>query len=212
MTPDWLLERYALGEATAEERARVQADPDLAKQLSALELSTTEIHALHPRLRERPKTQSAWSFWLLPVAAACAVALAVSAPSEEDVRAKGNRTALLIYRATPTGPQRLAPNAPCEKGDRLQIEYTAGAARFGAIFSIDGRGHVTQHWPEGDSAAALEPHALLPFAYELDDAPAFERFVFIYGPKSFALSGLGQALVSDARLPVGETVFTVTKP
>jgi hypothetical protein len=56
------------------------------------------------------------------------------------------------------------------------------------ILSVDGRGVVTQHLPrDGTQAARLaaESQVLLDFAYELDDAPRWERFYFVAGPAPF---------------------------
>jgi hypothetical protein len=50
------------------------------------------------------------------------------------------------------------------------------------IFSIDGKGLVTLHFPENQAdSTLLQPRdrVLLQSAYELDDAPEFERFFFI---------------------------------
>ena len=56
------------------------------------------------------------------------------------------------------------------------------------IVSVDGRGVVTQHLPrDGAQAARLsaESQALLDVAYELDDAPRWERFYFVAGSAPF---------------------------
>jgi hypothetical protein len=51
------------------------------------------------------------------------------------------------------------------------------------VFSVDGRGSVVLHYPSNASdSTALSPggaHAL-PFSYELDDAPGFERFFLVW--------------------------------
>jgi len=60
------------------------------------------------------------------------------------------------------------------------------------LLSLDGAGRVTVHLPDptGVGAAAAVPLAAarevrLPSAYELDDAPAFERFVLITADRPF---------------------------
>ena len=53
---------------------------------------------------------------------------------------------------------------------------------LGVIVSIDGNGAVTLHAPrDAATSSVLEPEGatLLPDAYELDDAPHFERFFFV---------------------------------
>ncbi len=50
------------------------------------------------------------------------------------------------------------------------------------ILSIDGAGTVTLHFPEkaaGDTTLPAGSRVFLPRSYELDGAPAFERFFFI---------------------------------
>jgi hypothetical protein len=62
--------------------------------------------------------------------------------------------------------------------------------------SIDGRGAVTMHLPPaGTHAAALknEPTVLLDQAYELDDAPRWERFYFVTGDAAFDAAPVLQA-------------------
>jgi hypothetical protein len=68
------------------------------------------------------------------------------------------------------------------------VAYRCASRRFGVIVSIDGRGVVTRHLPlTGAAAAALEPGAttLLDRAYELDDAPRWERFFLVTGETAF---------------------------
>jgi hypothetical protein len=62
--------------------------------------------------------------------------------------------------------------------------------------SIDGAGNVTMHLPPaGDRAAALkhETTVLLDQAYELDDAPRWERFYFVAGESPFDVAPVMQA-------------------
>jgi hypothetical protein len=56
---------------------------------------------------------------------------------------------------------------------------------------------VTRHLPErGETAARLEGGAvvLLAHAYELDDAPAWERFFFVTAEAPFDVAGVESAL------------------
>ncbi|HLT39755.1 MAG TPA: hypothetical protein VK034_25910, partial [Enhygromyxa sp.] len=63
-----------------------------------------------------------------------------------------------------------------------QVSYVPAGRREGVIVSIDGAQAVTLHHP---SDAAAEPSLIdgqeipLAHAYELDDAPGFERFVLV---------------------------------
>ncbi|MBN1838324.1 MAG: hypothetical protein JW820_20865, partial [Spirochaetales bacterium] len=77
-----------------------------------------------------------------------------------------------------------------------QLGYVAAARAYGVILSIDGRGVVTLHFPVGSTGAGeleREGESLLPFAYELDDAPGFERFFFVTGPEPFAVDSVLEA-------------------
>ncbi len=104
---------------------------------------------------------------------------------------------LWVYRqravANQEQPERLSNGARASRGDLLQLAYAAGPdGRFGVLLSIDGAGRVTQHLPEpGASAAATlrsSKEIRLPSAYELDDAPGFERFLLITAAQPFPVA------------------------
>ena len=104
------------------------------------------------------------------------------------------------------GSSSLADGARVKPGEMLQVRYVAASAAFGLIVSIDARGQVSRHWPEGgDLAAPLEPSGerALPHAFELDDSPGFERFVFVTAPTSFEARPLIEALATGRPLPLG---------
>jgi hypothetical protein len=78
----------------------------------------------------------------------------------------------------------------------LRIGYRAGGRGYGLILSIDGRGVVTRHLPaSGDRAATLQQTGmtLLDSAYELDDAPRWERFYFVTGESPFDAAAVLEA-------------------
>jgi hypothetical protein len=55
------------------------------------------------------------------------------------------------------------------------------------MFSIDGRGTVTRHFPlEKLESVRLEPkgEVSFPTSYQLDDAPGFERFILVTSPEA----------------------------
>jgi len=135
--------------------------------------------------------------WAIPVAAMALVLLSLPIflrPSDET-RLKGAAPHLLVFRKTATGAEELAPGSVAKKGDVLQLSYVAGEAKYGVIFSVDGRGTLTWHVPPryaggALAAPALDPNgpALLPKAYELDDAPGFERFFLVYSTRPFQVA------------------------
>lgn len=229
-TPDWLVERLALGEldaaAAADVRARLAAEGrDADAELAALAASSREILAQHPPARVaaqvaaravRPRRWLALAPLVLAGAAAVVLvarpaprADAPNAPTTgpelalEDARIKGP-AAVGVYRHRAGRDERLGDGARAARGDLLQVTYRAGADRFGALLSIDGRGHVTLHWPEGTDAAArldAKGEVRLPSAYELDDAPAFERFVLVSAEVPFPLADVLDAARALAASP-----------
>jgi hypothetical protein len=229
-TPDWLIERLALGEldaaAAADVRQRLAAegrDADVA--IAALGASNREIlESLPPArvaaaVRERAGRKAKRASWLfaMPVLAAGVAALVLVARPhtttttgheialEDDTRIKG-LAKVHVYKHGKAGDAKLADGALAARGDLIQLTYNAGGrGNFGALISIDGRGHVTQHLPEG--AAEIAPRlsakgeVKLPSAYELDDAPAFERFFLITSDSPFAMSPVLDAARALAARP-----------
>ncbi len=130
---------------------------------------------------------------------AAGVTLAVLAPpargpadGPEETRLKGARTHLVIHRRNPAGAETLAAGEVARAGDELQLGYVApaatGAAVYGTIVSIDGRGVVTLHFPAGSAKAGRlegEGERTLDYAYRLDDAPEFERFFLVTADRPF---------------------------
>jgi hypothetical protein len=89
---------------------------------------------------------------------------------------------ILVHRKTNDTVELLESGDEASAGDLLQIAYVSVGEQYGVILSIDGRGVVTLHYPESeDKEPVLDPNrkTLLDSAYELDDAPDFERFFFI---------------------------------
>lgn len=96
----------------------------------------------------------------------------------DTVRRKGEAR-LLVYRQGAEDP--LEPDATVRAGDLLQVTYVTGPRPHGVIVSLDGSGIATLHWPSepGDSTTLSPGVVRLDHAYELDDAPGFERFFFV---------------------------------
>ena len=111
-------------------------------------------------------------------------------------RIKGLGPALTLYRRTADGGETLADGAIARPGDVVRVGYRAAGKPYGVILSIDGRGGVTVHLPaRGDGAVPLKADStvLLDTAYELDDAPRWERFYFITGDTVFAVPPIVEA-------------------
>lgn len=131
------------------------------------------------------------------------VAGASGAP-REMITEKGLSPQLAIYKDTPSGPVRLDPSSRVRGGDRLQVSYVAGDRRYGVIASIDAEGTTTLHLPERSGASPTlrrEGETALPHAFELDDRPGFERFVFVSGDAPFTTASVLEALQPGAARP-----------
>ncbi len=89
---------------------------------------------------------------------------------------------LQIYRQNGFDAELLDETSTVENRDILQISYCARGQSHGVIFSIDGHRAVTLHFPElRDGSTLLDQtgEVPIPHAYEIDDAPDFERFFLV---------------------------------
>lgn len=221
-TKQWQLERLLAGDLDSAHAAvvneRLHQEPGGAERLAALKASNEEILRDYPaqlmaqKINARSASAQAAKFKLRLVPAlslsmlslaAVTVAFKLEQPAAEDVRLKGLQPSLMAYRRSAKGPERLASGATAQTGDVLQLSYIAAGRGFGVIVSVDGRGHVTLHLPlEPGEAARCETQGthLLPAAYELDDAPAFERFFLVTSAEPFSTAAVmasAQALARD---------------
>ena len=99
-----------------------------------------------------------------------------------EVRLKGISPALNIYRKQGEYIEKIKNHQAVKQRDVLQLGYQRAGYQYGMIFSIDGRGVVTLHFPEsvgGSTRLKSDGEMALPHAYELDDAPKFERFFLL---------------------------------
>jgi hypothetical protein len=199
--------------------------------LAALEASNREILSAHPAatvaaaVRRRAAAaapapvRARWRGILVgaPLAAAgLALALLVLGPSStppspagglEETRIKGpsvpGAPRLVVYRQGRAGTERLADGARAARGDLVQLATANGGGTWGVLLSIDGAGRVTLHWPErGGQAASLAAAELrVPSSYELDDAPAFERFLLVSADRPFDVGSVVAAARTLAARP-----------
>ena len=96
----------------------------------------------------------------------------------------------------------MADGAIARKGDLVRLGYAAVPQAYGVILSVDGRGTVTRHLPANGARAALlarDRMNLLDAAYELDDAPGWERFYFVAADAVFEV----EPIVATARQLAG---------
>jgi hypothetical protein len=119
-------------------------------------------------------------------------------------RAKGVGLELRVFRQQSSGIERLVSGAEVTAHQVLQLGYARGGFRFGVLLSIDGRGEVTLHVPRepGESTAlSSRSEHLLSEAYELDDAPAFERFILVVADQPLSVEQVLSAARGLARDP-----------
>ena len=221
--PDIVLERYRLNELPPAEYSRLtdrlRSDAALRLRLESLDRSDKEIRRdyqpelfvrrMQERLAARP-VRGLFPSWAIPALLAAATLVLVVVvprigPSEgEGDRIKGLLPGLAVYRKTDTGSEMLADGAIAHSGDVIRLGYRAAGKPYGVILSIDGRGAVTQHLPpDGERAASLHNAAtvLLDQAFELDDAPLWERFYFVTGEASFPVQPVMDAARRAASNP-----------
>lgn len=96
-------------------------------------------------------------------------------------RIKGSQ-GFRIFRQKNGKVEKLINNSTAKEGDILEVKIDSRQG-YGVLLSVDGRSNITLHFPEHEddstSLAGQHPHR----AYELDDAPDFERFIFIQSNK-----------------------------
>jgi hypothetical protein len=210
--PDLKLEQYLLGELDPSEieNITVQSSKNehLQNQLESLKQMEMEFADKYPvdwfirRITQKtiiPDT-SKYSFRFALVPVVCTLLLLplayfyISMSTNMDsslTRTKGDVFFFTVYRKTALGHDLLPDGSVVRQKDLLQVEYTTDTSLlYGLLISIDGNSHITIHLGEedGSSIKLTEKHKMLPYSYELDDAPGFEKFFFIAGKNRFTLN------------------------
>ncbi len=191
-------------------------------QAVATEIKRRLVLSQSPSAAERLRRSSAQRMrplWALSMATACLAGLAMlwavrdhrgrvaTRPAEhaDEERTKGDvKPELLVYRKTTAGSEQLHGYAIVHRSDTLQIRYIAAGRSFGIIASTDSRSHITFHLPEAPGPAAQllrDGERALPHAYELDDSPGFERFVFVTAEAPFDSNDILPLLKNGSPLP-----------
>lgn len=234
---DYELECYLLREGSDDELAaldrRLAVDPELAQRLAALKRSNEDLHRRYPpewmrrqielklertQGRRPQRTGSGYRLWAVPAVALILAVVAVptllddETPQAPALRTKGGaqEPRLLVFRKLASGAERLPDEALAQSGDLVQLAYRSGGLQYGAILSVDGRGTITQHLPAtGAQAVPLAAQDTLDFAYELDDAPRWERFYFVAADRRFSLAAVRAKLAAgDMALGYDVRLFT----
>lgn len=230
------LERLLAGSLPPDEaralEARLAEDPDAAARVAALRADDEAILRAHPparvvaeihrRLETDRRPSRAPLLVFAAATAACALALVVVpgiAPraETEDVveeRGKGGRPRLFVRRVAGGAAELLAHDASASAGNLLQLSFVA-AGKHACIVSLDGRGGATLHLPEAEDApTTMSPggEVGLPHAFQLDDAPAFERFVLVTAPAPIDVPAVLSAARALAREPAGAASSSLPLP
>lgn len=221
--PDWLLEKYILNELNKdlqlEIKQKISFSKSLEQRYNTLLGSNKEILSAYPpsiiagRIKQKynlnreaaDKRNKILVFRSFAFAAAVFSVLfvlflvvpakktTVAFIQNESTRIKSAEPHLNIYRQTEKGYEVLKSGAKTYRGDKFQIKYSAAEVNYGIIFSIDGRGSVTLHYPykmEQEPALDKKGETALFEAFELDDAPSFERFFFITSKDNFKVKDI----------------------
>jgi hypothetical protein len=207
------LERFVLEELPLEEQQAIaralETDADLRGRVEALKASNASIfdrrvrvesvaairaRSAHSKPVRRLGPTFVWASALVTVAIMSAVLLRPAAfpvpDTPEVTRLKGAPSVLRVFRKTSNGSEPVPSGARAAKGDLVRLGYQTFAPRYGVIVSVDGRNNVTRHWPSrGDQALPLQGGelVLLDEAFELDDAPRFERFYLVTSTHGFPI-------------------------
>lgn len=198
-----ILAAYPVEDMAAAIRGKLRAEPSTARGFA----------------RERAIRRFPPLAFALPVAASILLFLSFLVARErilpsyastgaEVTRLKGVKTHLTVYRKAADGAEEISDGETARPRDVLQISYTAAEAKYGVILSVDGRGTVTWHLPGRYAGTALaapslsqQGEVILPSAYELDDAPSFERFILVYSAAPFDVRAVEQAAQALASRP-----------
>lgn len=108
-------------------------------------------------------------------------------------RSKGAGPTINVYRKNGTDAIRLKRGDRVSANDALQISYLSNGNTWGVILSVDGNGVITRHYPDaGNGAAPLDTSGEIPlaFSYVLDDAPKYERFIFVSSKSAFPVESV----------------------
>lgn len=194
MFPDWMLERFLVGELDAERSRRLTealaTSPELNTRLDALKADSRRTLAEHPpelvervvtrRIEALPARRSVLRYAIPSLAAVAVLAWLVVPPhSSDDIVLKGNGLSLRLFRLGPSGPERLFDGSTAYPHDVVQVAFELSGQPHLVVVSVDGAGNATLHFPLDGSSRAPLGLKVIPQSFELDDAPGFERFFLV---------------------------------
>jgi len=228
--PNIYLEQLYLNELSPQKAGSINIE-ESDNLLKGIELSNKEIIEQYPptfikegiirKLNNKTDMQAKkqdFRFYMLravPIAAALVILTLnlsqlyrIEEPNE-IIRSKGLSPELSIYIDKNNSPAELFNNDFVYESDLIQLTYNAAGNKYGIIFSIDGRGVITLHYPVNeDSSPLIDPNGShsLPFSYELDDAPEFERFYFVSSKQNFDINTILKSAKDILKYDYPETI------
>ncbi|MGH1342110.1 MAG: hypothetical protein ACRBN8_11190 [Nannocystales bacterium] len=136
-----------------------------------------------------------------PAAPVPGTQVAVADPPATE-RIKGD-AAIVLERKLGTRAEPLLSESRVSPGDTVQVSYRSGGWTHGVLVSLDGAGAVTLHFPPqaGDSTALQSGGTAVLHAFELDDAPGFERFFFFTANRPLDAETIVKHVESMGRAP-----------
>lgn len=220
-----LLESIHTGELDKAEYTGSLSAEELDKKLADLAKDDETILATYPaaniwaaieeKKKKAPKPQKKFIHqfsirqWTMLAAAVFCVALILpinsinkneTILSSSGVRTKGSvGKNFNLYAQGENQILRLQDNAKVKEGDLIQISYRASGEMYGMILSVDGNGIITQHFPDSKSVSGKllsGSEIFLDFSYQLDNAPLFEKFIFVTSPNLFSAEKWEKAVES----------------
>lgn len=191
------LDRFRLGELTADEATEVRAHLAGCAQCRTAEaqLASAEddFRAVAAPLRRRPRGGRVVAFSVGAVALAATCVLAFN-PS--GVRSKGAPVAVGMYVQHGEAVRRALPGEAVLPGDVVRFVYSSHQPRSLAILSVDGAGVASVYFPDGpdtvDVPAAED--APLPLGTQLDGVLGDEQVVALFCERPRPLEPVRQAL------------------
>ncbi len=156
--------------------------------------SVSEQGSAAPAAAEEGRTASA------PTQGAPAPSAPQVASADPGWRSKGTPDLVIQRETSPGASVPVTDSDTLAAGTRLRISVPTDLP-WAAVYSIDSRGEMAQHWPlQGDSALALRAGAL-PRVWELDDSEGKETFVLVWSELPFALDAPRKAIFLDREHP-----------
>lgn len=145
-------------------------------------------------------------FVLASMATCCLLIFVLpSLTKSPNFRLKGSDATLSIYKKINDSSKRLSNLDLVKEGDVLQVSYLSRIHSYGLIFSIDGNGSTTLHFPSSNKSSnklVINKEIILNNSFELDSSPDFEMFFFVSSKNSFDIKNVIEKAKEAFKTPV----------